>query len=115
MLHPYTTFKNEQSKIASSIHDLRITIRESAGCYAGREQSQLNTLQQLYRARHIAYCEARGRTREQIENNPRPLTPWMQHAMEKKILEFKTELQAQVAKADAEWAAQHPVNKEEVA
>jgi len=67
-MHPLTEIKNQQKERGFTIRKLK---KERKGIKTEDEFS--NTLWSLYKLRiefrhtHIAYCEVRGKTREQIE------------------------------------------------
>lgn len=62
-MHPNTAWKEEQKARA---HMIRIAKGHRKGCKFG-VVPHLYELQRAYRHNHIAYCEARGRKREEIE------------------------------------------------
>ena len=61
--------KNELKTKAQIIREARAKLKTSQrkGSYTGSQQWGLETLKSDYRHQHIAYCELRGKTREQIE------------------------------------------------
>ena len=69
-MHPITKFKEQQKELATSIRSCKNARKES---YEGDSPSRPSwaprwgDLSTLFRIRHIAYCEVRGRSREEIE------------------------------------------------
>ena len=62
-MRPMQQFKVEQKKLAQEIRKLKSQRKESDCGYV----RNLEMYRDDYRHHHIAYCELRGRTREQIE------------------------------------------------
>lgn len=62
-MRPMQQFKEEQKELAKRIRKLKSQRKESPNGYV----HGLESLSDDYRHHHIAYCELRGRTREQIE------------------------------------------------
>lgn len=62
-MHPNTAWKEEQKARA---HLIQIAKTHRKSCKYGLVP-HLKDLQHTYRHNHIAYCEARGRKREEIE------------------------------------------------
>lgn len=72
--HPIIVIKFQLKELAADIRRLKASRREAA---RSQDYSLLGTIQYniierkfSYRSNHIAYCEVRGRTYEQIERNP---------------------------------------------
>lgn len=80
--------KEEMKQRALDIHNVKVERNEAyrSGNKGWEVQYKLNNLQYEFRHRHIARCELRGKTREQIE------TPSENHpANEKYITKIKEE------------------------
>ena len=118
-MHPFTKFREEQKKLAAEIRlhkqcrkksrlDALIpsgTVPEwspgAAALSIEYHQSAASMKAFNYRHYHIAYCELRGRTREQIEPNVHEGN----EPDEAKVTKIKAELQIAVDRAQAEWEA----------
>ena len=84
----YQEIKEEMKQRALDIHNVKIERNEAyrPGNKGWEVQYKLNNLQYEFRHQHIARCELRGKTREQIE------TPSENHpANEKYITKIKEE------------------------
>ena len=76
-MHPNTVWKEEQKARA---HLIRVAKSHRKSCKHG-VVPHLEELQKAYRHNHIAYCEERGRTRDEIEK------PAANHKPDEKIIE----------------------------
>ena len=67
--HPFTEMKEIQNARVAKIRELKQKVKEK-DCF-WRDIQDLGIVRRDYRHFHIAYCELRGRTREQIEQKCR--------------------------------------------
>lgn len=71
MIHPFTIFKEEQKKLGKEIRRCKVERNEAfrnGKPHSGQHWcSEADSKAWTYRHRHIAYCEIRGREREEIE------------------------------------------------
>jgi len=94
-MHPFTKRKEELKVLAHQIREAKAGEREASrrAAYAGHASAHLHEtpipdprrLGFSFRVAHIAYCEARGRTRAQIEPKVRKsnvLSPYWERCIE---------------------------------
>jgi hypothetical protein len=73
MIHPLLSFKNELKEKALLIRRMKLSLKPKNRIKDPTLEQYVDEIWKLasirysYRHQHIAYCEVRGRTREQIE------------------------------------------------
>jgi len=117
-MHPFTKFKEENKKLAAQIRELKLWRKKKycenntpipeevssrtgwATNYSDSEWSAIlaSGKGKDYRCRHVAYCELRGRTREQIEPKIKDEGSYEARVRERKIQEYRDQLQADLGK-----------------
>lgn len=101
MLHPFTKFKLAQKELAQQIQAAKAIRKPKDRNGHEFSQAALAWDRTEYRHRHIAYCEARGRTREQIERPGKNNKP-----DEGKVSKYKSLLLTEVSKHEEQRAAE---------
>ena len=83
--------KESIKKLAREIRGTRYQFRESQRNRKTNHKllRQLETLRYEFRHHHIAYCELRGRTRDQIETKPQSTRKQVKHTNENYINKIK--------------------------
>ena len=104
MIHPITQYRLEQNSLAIVIRETkenRKGANHEAQCKAARLGKQ-------FRLRHIAYCEVRGRTREQIEQHKTSLLSVKDEAV---ITLHKQQLNRLIKDHDEKWEHERQIRE----